>query len=244
MNRIRQNSRTCRKSRAFYARRALGGHHDHRHSDRALAAGRADRPRSRAAGAMLEQSQAALTRMLATRAVGRLVSHGRVGYAWVGDPDRAFGVRQPGGWCYNILPFIEQQPLHDLGLGATSDAQRVAANVIRVATPLKVFTCPSRRPPTVLPVGCVSFYCTNMAGHFSTCYVANAGECDMYLITSVATYAIPGSFADGDNPTFWTDTPAHPHNSDFGRFNGVVITRSTVKNGRHYRRNLEHLAAG
>ncbi len=143
------------------------------------------------------------------------------GYPWVGDPDRAFGVKQPGGWCYNVLPFIEQQPLHDLGAGATSDAQRIAANVVRVATPLTVFTCPSRRPPTVLPVGCVSFYCTGMTGHFSSCYVANAGECDMYLITSVATYALPGSFAQGDNPTFW--------NPAFGHFSGVCITHSTVR---------------
>lgn len=29
------------------------------------------------------------------------------GNHWVGDADRGFDSRQPGGWIYNLLPFIE-----------------------------------------------------------------------------------------------------------------------------------------
>jgi prepilin-type N-terminal cleavage/methylation domain-containing protein len=31
------------------------------------------------------------------------------GYHWLGDPDRGFGQGQPGGWAYNILPYIEKK---------------------------------------------------------------------------------------------------------------------------------------
>ena len=32
------------------------------------------------------------------------------------DPDQGFDKRQPGGWAYNTLPYIEEQTIHDLGL--------------------------------------------------------------------------------------------------------------------------------
>jgi prepilin-type N-terminal cleavage/methylation domain-containing protein len=144
------------------------------------------------------------------------------GYPWAGDPDRGFGGRQPGGWCYNVLPYIEQQPLHDLGTGG-DDAARAAANGIRITTPLNSFSCPSRRPAVALPQGCPwNWFCnaTGFTTHYSTDYAANAGECSMYLITSVLTYPLPWTFADGDSFAW------HP---DFGRFNGICITHSTVK---------------
>ena len=36
---------------------------------------------------------------------------------WIGDPDKEFGESQPGGWCYSILPFLEQNGVYDLGKG-------------------------------------------------------------------------------------------------------------------------------
>ena len=66
------------------------------------------------------------------------------GLLWVGDPDRGFGQLQPGGWIYNILPFIEQEALHQMGAGETFD-QKKATNLTRVRTPLPTLNCPSRR---------------------------------------------------------------------------------------------------
>ena len=34
---------------------------------------------------------------------------------WTGDPDMGFGREQPGSWLYHILPFIEEDDLHQLG---------------------------------------------------------------------------------------------------------------------------------
>jgi prepilin-type N-terminal cleavage/methylation domain-containing protein/prepilin-type processing-associated H-X9-DG protein len=71
---------------------------------------------------------------------------------WTGDPDRGFDRRQPGGWTYNILPYIEQQALHDLG--AHSDAATKSAKAtIMSTTPLSGFYCLSRRPATLYPNG-------------------------------------------------------------------------------------------
>ncbi len=39
------------------------------------------------------------------------------GADWTGDADRGTGWQQPGGWIYNILPYIEQQQLYDMGAG-------------------------------------------------------------------------------------------------------------------------------
>src|SRR5512136_1509047 len=30
---------------------------------------------------------------------------------WTGDPLRGFGREQPGGWIYNLLPYLEQEAL-------------------------------------------------------------------------------------------------------------------------------------
>jgi prepilin-type N-terminal cleavage/methylation domain-containing protein len=76
------------------------------------------------------------------------------GWTWTGDPDRGFGLRQPGGWSYNILPYLEQQSLHDLGIDNQPDtittAQRQGA-LARDMAPLADLVCPSRRTAEAYP---------------------------------------------------------------------------------------------
>ncbi len=45
----------------------------------------------------------------------KFLPSGGWGWQWAADPDRGNADMQPGGWHYNILPFIEQSDLHDLG---------------------------------------------------------------------------------------------------------------------------------
>lgn len=67
------------------------------------------------------------------------------GWGWIGDPDRGFNHRQPGGWVFTVLPFLEQGPLYSLQAGLTGSA-RSAAGAKLITTPLAGFQCPSRRP--------------------------------------------------------------------------------------------------
>ena len=45
------------------------------------------------------------------------------GYLWIGDPDHGFGARQPGGWIYNLLPYLGLDMIHDMGKGASDQRQ-------------------------------------------------------------------------------------------------------------------------
>ncbi|MGA2258667.1 MAG: DUF1559 domain-containing protein [Thermoguttaceae bacterium] len=82
------------------------------------------------------------------------------GDEWMGDPDRGTESLQPGGWFFNILPYIEQQSVHDisLGLGAWNSAAKMAANLRCAGVPLSVFYCPTRRPAIVYPWAGTTFF--------------------------------------------------------------------------------------
>ena len=65
---------------------------------------------------------------------------------WFGDPDQGFTKMQPGGWQFNIPPYIEQPVLHDLGSNNNQAGRTETAQ-----TPLSVMSCPTRRPPRLYP---------------------------------------------------------------------------------------------
>ena len=87
------------------------------------------------------------TAALLHESVHRHLPTGGWGKDWAGLPDRGFGEHQPGGWVYNLLPFLEQQALHDLGGSAGPEAE----NGQRLQTPLAVFYCVSRRKAATYP---------------------------------------------------------------------------------------------
>jgi prepilin-type N-terminal cleavage/methylation domain-containing protein len=72
------------------------------------------------------------------------------GWAWAGDPDRGYGKGQPGGWHFNILPFMEFGSLHDMGKGeapATKEKEGLQQSETAVAT----FICPTRHGVRTFP---------------------------------------------------------------------------------------------
>jgi prepilin-type N-terminal cleavage/methylation domain-containing protein len=73
------------------------------------------------------------------------------GWGWTGDPNRGYGRLQPGSWAYNILPYMEEKIVHDLGKGMTYTAGTLQTALgQQVSSPVKGFACPSRRSEFVL----------------------------------------------------------------------------------------------
>ncbi len=104
------------------------------------------------------------------------------GYNWVGDPDQGFSKNQPGGWIYNILPYMDQINLHDLGAG-DSTTQRSTDYMSRIILPLPVFICGTRRLTNAYPSNFTP-YCiasgTSVTAAARSDYAANQGDSATY----------------------------------------------------------------
>jgi prepilin-type N-terminal cleavage/methylation domain-containing protein len=122
------------------------------------------------------------------------------GWAWVGDAERGFNWRQPAGWIYNVLPYIDQQALHDMGLGLTGTL-KYDAHAQRQTMPLSVITCPSRRRPGVWPYvfGYQQANATYTTSRVRSDYAVNGGDgCDdPYSGGPVPGWACSGNSSGG-----------------------------------------------
>jgi prepilin-type N-terminal cleavage/methylation domain-containing protein/prepilin-type processing-associated H-X9-DG protein len=147
-------------------------------------------------------------------------------YYFVGDPNAGFGKLQPGGFFYNILPYMEQQALHDLALGTQQGSDRFnQLSMQMIQTPLVMYTCPSRRPPTLHPIvsGEVSALTPNYGSyvpqtHFQGDYTANGGSV-------IVIWPTPTTWADANNP----NSPSWLAQSQLQLLNGICAQRSQVK---------------
>lgn len=108
-----------------------------------LPAVQAAREASRRAACGANLRQLALACLVHENARGFLPTGGWGG-EWAGDPDRGFDERQPGGWAFNILSFVEESSLRDLGAGLTDAAAKADLAVVRLTQPVALFSCPSR----------------------------------------------------------------------------------------------------
>jgi prepilin-type N-terminal cleavage/methylation domain-containing protein/prepilin-type processing-associated H-X9-DG protein len=122
------------------------------------------------------------------------------GWGWVGDPDRGYSHRQPGGWHFNILCYMEQDALHNQGLNQNLNGVTATAQ-----TPVQQFICPSSRQVKTYPythggtfVNTPNLNATAPIGRSD--YAANSGDTGWGLII----YG-PGSesAADGQTADQW-----------------------------------------
>jgi prepilin-type N-terminal cleavage/methylation domain-containing protein/prepilin-type processing-associated H-X9-DG protein len=68
------------------------------------------------------------------------------GFRWVLHDPHTYGVgrRQGGGWVGSMLPYVEQEAVYNLGVGAAPAQMRVV-NAQRIAIPIPMYNCPTRR---------------------------------------------------------------------------------------------------
>lgn len=144
------------------------------------------------------------------------------GWNWQGDPDRGYDEKQPGGWIYNILPFMELSNLRDMGKGQTVAQKRVAATELYKIQPAD-FICPTRRPAQATapkdhwaPIN-ADFKVGQVAGKSD--YAACSGDPPVAeMSTDVNAAAGPGSFVVAESALYKWPPPQ----------NGVCYHRSIV----------------
>ena len=162
--------------------------------------------------------------------VHRQYPTGGWGWLWSGDPDRGFGARQPGGWMYNILPYMEEQALHDLGKGQPDAQKKLAAQTV-VQTPLPWATCPSRRAVDTFPVTWGSICASpghNVQGPLPDCVAARADYSANASDRGDNQHGGgPGSLAQGDQGAFFWPNTRCPGGQP--ALCGISYERSTVK---------------
>ena len=166
------------------------------------------------------------------------------GPRWVGDADRGSGADQPGGWVYNLLPYMEQVPLHDRGLGATGLAKQTAVAQL-VSVTLAYMNCPTRRGVQTYPTDTsrIPYDPTSNGSNLQNItastlvtkgdYAANAGIGSK--LTGTATYSEDAlgtggcSLADSEYPNSYAAAKTFTWANR--RWSGVIYQHSTLTDG-------------
>ena len=144
------------------------------------------------------------------------------GGRWLGVPERGFDQKQPGGWAYNTLPYLEQEALYQLGSGLTG-TQRLDAGNRRIRTSLAVHHCPSRRRATPCPYGISDPVLPSDLYVLSESDPVAKNDYAVSIGDGVLTYlgGGPASLDAGDQPGYgWPDTST---------YTGISYLRSCVE---------------
>jgi prepilin-type N-terminal cleavage/methylation domain-containing protein/prepilin-type processing-associated H-X9-DG protein len=161
------------------------------------------------------------------------------GWYWIGDPDKGNGWQQPGGWMYNLLPYVEQQNLHGLQSNQTG-AARLAAATQMIQTPLPSFNCPTRRRTKLYLIGTSDgrqrqpcFSNKHETGARSD-YAANGG--DVYTDASsggngMLHYYGPDNYANGVSGQARNEFDAMAKISNGISFPGSTIEQPEISDG-------------
>src|SRR4051812_4598498 len=137
-----------------------------------------------------------------------------LGYKWVGDPNFGSGRKQPGGWIYNTLPFIEEQQIHDMGMGvgtSSTDPARKKIFADRMKITIKTLICPSRRSGGP--------YVKWVSKTDSTNQAVGWGNSDDTILNARSDYA--GNIGDGPEDSF--PGGSSPESTDSPTWESVTV---------------------
>ncbi|HEY4760452.1 MAG TPA: DUF1559 domain-containing protein [Thermoguttaceae bacterium] len=137
------------------------------------------------------------------------------GWMWVGDPDQGSSQSQPGGWVYNILPYLEQTALHNISYGATG-TQKLAAASRMLAFSIPEFICSSRRAAGLYP-----YHLDNDSQTYNADKTPFAARTD-YAVNRGDFYVDPGP-----GPRSYEDTSYQW--PDTSPITGISFVRSMIK---------------
>jgi prepilin-type N-terminal cleavage/methylation domain-containing protein len=164
-------------------------------------------------------------RQLSQAALHHVTQHGHFptagwGYQWMGDPDRGYSRRQPGGWQYNILPYIEEKALHEFGRGLPEAGKRRAGQE-RAAAVIAAFQCPSRGRVDSFPLATLTSFQNIDRPEIAarSDYAGNAGSQEFVIEAGL-------NASDLHAPDHTLDAKLHPNNV---YQTGVIYARSEVR---------------
>ena len=134
------------------------------------------------------------------------------GRFWTADTNRGYGEDQPGSWIFNILTYVEEAALHDLGSGlGPSSAGFRDASIKLHQSPLPLFHCPTRRTARTYTSSMAGTYVQTWlaavaqtgGGVVKSDYAINTGDAKEF--DTFRMYEVP-DYATADGSARWTRT--------------------------------------
>jgi prepilin-type N-terminal cleavage/methylation domain-containing protein len=157
------------------------------------------------------------------------------GQQWGGDADAGFGSKQPGGWHYSLLTYIEQAALRNDGQGQDAAGKRAAAKRV-YETHVGSFVCPTRGVSAPVAAGSFSYLNIDapaVAGRSD--YAANGGD---VVSAAIVDHAASASTTEQDILTMPGSAAGSVAGGD--RATGVVF-RGSVMRAAHLRDGLSNV---
>ena len=156
--------------------------------------------------------------------------------SWVGEPEKGTDKEQPGSWVFNILDYLEQSNLRDMGIGLTG-LDRADAIRERCVIPLPIFNCPSRRHSEAYPQTLTNAPYTEggqleleIVRSVKSDYAGSIGSRYQSPYFSAHGWKLPKSYEEWTSPDliFPTDPEFKNAAGEEVRFDGLIHGRSMV----------------